>query len=200
MNVTEKYTAQGGDGIDDGACHDLTPSECHKPGVQTPQDLFNHERGDVDFCGVSWQGAAVLITKFQIGLGALSLPSTFHVLGFFPGILCFIILALTTSVAGYVCGNARQYYPHMYSIGDAAELLFGKGARELTGAIYYIYLALVAGAGMLTTSVALNTLSDHGTCSMVFVGVTCAGAFVIGTGFRSLEKVSWLSWIGVAGI
>ncbi|KAE8362681.1 transmembrane amino acid transporter protein-domain-containing protein [Aspergillus caelatus] len=163
-------------------------------------DLFNQETGDVDFCGVSWQGAAILITKFQIGLGALSLPSTFHVLGFFPGILCFIILALITTVAGYMCGNARQYYPHMHSIGDAAELLFGKGARELVGAIYYVYLALVAGAGMLATSVALNTLSDHGACSMIFVAVTSASALVLGTGFRSLEKVSWLSWIGVAGI
>lgn len=201
MNEIKKDTVRDdGYGVDNGGCHDLAPGGCHKPAVQAPQDLFNHERGDVDFCGVSWQGAAILIVKFQIGLGALSLPSTFHVLGFFPGILCFIILALITTVAGYMCGNARQYYPHMHSIGDAADLLFGKGARELIGAIYYIYLALVAGAGMLTTSVALNALSDHGACSMIFVAVTCAGAFVIGTGFRSLEKVSWLSWIGVAGV
>lgn len=200
MNKTNECTVHDGHSVDNEGCHDLTPGGCQKPTVQAPQDLFNQERGDVDFCGVSWQGAAVLITKLQIGLGALSLPSTFHVLGFFPGILCFIVLALITTVAGYMCGNARQYYPHMHSIGDAAELLFGKGARELIGTIYYLYLALVAGAGMLTTSVALNTLSDHGACSMIFVAVTCASALVLGTGFRSLEKVSWLSWIGVAGI
>ncbi|KAL4863518.1 transmembrane amino acid transporter protein-domain-containing protein [Aspergillus spectabilis] len=146
------------------------------------------------------KSAAILIAKFQIGLGALSLPSTFHILGFFPGILCFLILAIITTISGYLCGIARQYYPHMHSIGDAAELLFGKGARELIGVIYYIYLALVAGAGMLTTSVALNALSNHGACTMVFVAVTCAAAFVIGTGFRSLEKVAWTSWIEVAGI
>ncbi|KAL2814979.1 transmembrane amino acid transporter protein-domain-containing protein [Aspergillus granulosus] len=179
---------------------DKMPSEEQKPSAQQPQDLFNCEAGEVDFRGVSWQSAAILIAKFQIGLGALSLPSTFHILGFFPGILCFVILALITTVAGYLCGNARQYYPHMHSIGDAAGLLFGKGARELVGAIYYIYLALVAGAGMLTTSVALNALSEHGACTMIFVAVTCAAAFIIGTGFRSLEKVAWISWVGVAGI
>ncbi|KAE8135091.1 transmembrane amino acid transporter protein-domain-containing protein [Aspergillus pseudotamarii] len=200
MNKSKECTVPDGHGVDGEGCHDLAPGVCQKPAVQAPQDLFNQETGDVDFCGVSWQGAAILITKFQIGLGALSLPSTFHILGFFPGIICFIVLALITTVAGYMCGNARQYYPHMHSIGDAAELLFGKGARELVGAIYYVYLALVAGAGMLATSVALNTLSDHGACSMIFVAVTSASALLLGTGFRSLEKVSWLSWIGVAGI
>lgn len=180
--------------------HEHQKPEQQKPTIQASQDLFDSETGDVDFRGVSWQGAAIVIAKLQIGLGALSLPSTFHILGFFPGILCFIVLAIITTFAGYMCGNARQYYPYMHSIGDAAELLFGKGGREFIGVIYYVYLALVAGAGMLTTSVSLNALSDHATCTMVFVGITCAASFIIGTGFRSLEKVSWISWVGVAGI
>jgi amino acid permease len=201
MNQSKKVRAHhDGDGIEDGGFHDWNDDETCKPPVQAPQDLFDSEEGNIDFRGVSWQAAAVLIAKFQIGLGALSLPSTFHVLGFFPGILCLVIIACITTVAGYVSGNARQYYPHMHSVGDAAELLFGKGAREFVGVIYYIYLTLVAGAGMLTTSVALNALSDHGACTMVFLVVACASAFIFGTCFRSLEKVAWLSWIGVAGI
>ncbi|KAJ5469022.1 hypothetical protein N7475_006774 [Penicillium sp. IBT 31633x] len=172
-------------------------SEC---GTQQAYDVFDNANGDVKFRGLSWQAAAILIAKFQIGLGALSLPNTFHVLGFFPGILCFVIMASISTVAGYVSGNAGQYYPHIHSVADAADILFGKTARELVGAIYYIYLAMTAGAGMLTTSVALNALSDHGTCTMVFVAVTCVIAFIIGTGLRSLEKVSWISWAGVAGM
>ncbi|KAL4925234.1 transmembrane amino acid transporter protein-domain-containing protein [Aspergillus undulatus] len=185
------------DGLDvaQGGCQDL-----HKPTAQPPRDLFTTEEAEVDFRGVSWQGAAIIVTKFQIGLGVLGLPSTFHTLGFFLGLLCFITIALMTTVSGYVCGNARQYYPQMHNIGDATEVMFGKGGREVVGVIYYIYLALVSGAAMLTTSVALNALSDHGACTMIFVAVTCAAAFVLGTGFRSLERVSWLSWIGVAGI
>ncbi|KAJ5235449.1 uncharacterized protein N7469_004617 [Penicillium citrinum] len=164
------------------------------------QDLFTAEDADVNFRSLTWQGAAILIAKLQIGLGALSLPSTFHVLGFVPGILCFLFLSCMTTVAGYVSGNARQYYPHIHSISDAAEMILGKGAREVMGAIYYTYLTLVAGAGLLTTSVGLNALSDHGACTQLFVGVTCIAAFIFGTAFRSLEKVSWLSWAGVAGI
>ncbi|RAL04879.1 uncharacterized protein BO80DRAFT_431470 [Aspergillus ibericus CBS 121593] len=188
------------------AMHDTSPnlnstgSQKDKTPAVPPQDVFSYEAAEVSFVGVSWQGAAILITKFQIGLGVLSLPSTFHVLGFFPGLLCFVVLALMTGISGYVCGNARLYYPQLHNIGDAAELLFGRGARELIGVIYYVYLALVSGAAMLTTSVALNTLSDHGFCTTGFVGFICAVAFLMGTGFRSLEKVSWLGWVGVTGI
>ena len=201
MKKVEKATMpHEGPDVEDGDLHDPSRAGSQKPDAPATADLFDHANGEVDFRGVSWQGAAILITKFQIGLGALSLPETFHTLGFFPGIFCFLLLALISTTAGYIRGNARQYYPHMHSIGDAAELLFGKGAREFVGIIYYIYLALVAGAGMLTVSVALNALSEHGTCTMVFLAVTCAASFFIGTAFRSLEKVSWLSWIGVAGI
>ncbi|CAG8381167.1 unnamed protein product [Penicillium salamii] len=183
-----------------GGLQHLVPNEDLKATIHPPQDLFNSEESEVNFRTVSWQGAAILIAKFQIGLGALSLPSTLHVLGFFPGILCFVILAMITTVAGYVSGNARQYFPQMHSVGDAAQILFGKGAREFVGLIYYIYLTLVAGAGMLTTSVALNALSDHGACTMGFLAVACGLALLFGTGFRSLQKVAWLSWVGVAGI
>ncbi|CAI0650967.1 unnamed protein product [Colletotrichum noveboracense] len=141
--------------------HDLSTVESQANG-QLFEDVFSNENGKINFRGVSWQAAAVLVAKFQIGLGALSLPRTFHVLGFFPGILCFLVLAMISTIAGYLCGNARQYYPHMHSIADASELLFGKGAREVVGFIYYLYLAMTAGAGLLTTSVAFNALSDHG--------------------------------------
>lgn len=66
--------------IDNGAFQDLALEENPKALFQAPQDLFNSEEGEVDFRSVSWQGAAILIAKLQIGLGALSLPSTFHVL------------------------------------------------------------------------------------------------------------------------
>ncbi|KAJ5349936.1 hypothetical protein N7541_007663 [Penicillium brevicompactum] len=201
MNQLKKnQTLESAPDIAHGGLQNLAPNEDLKDPTHPPQDLFNSEESEVNFRTVSWQGAAILIAKFQIGLGALSLPSTFHVLGFFPGVLSFVLLAIITTVAGYVSGNARRYFPQMHSVGDAAQVLFGKGACEFVGLIYYIYLTLVAGAGMLTTSVALNTLSDHGACTMIFLAVACALAFVFGTGFRSLQKVAWLSWVGVAGI
>jgi amino acid permease len=198
MEKPKKDRIEGVGGEHDQDCNDLDIAEARpcKPDA-APQDLFTSEEGDVDFRRVSWPAATILIAKFQIGLGALSLPGTFHTLGFFPGIFCFLVLSSISTMAGYLCGNARQYYPHMHSIGDAAELLFGKGAREVVGFFYYIYLAMTAGAGMLTTAVAFNALSDHGACTMLFVAVACIAALIIGTGFRALDKIAWISWVGV---
>ena len=91
--------------VGNGVCDELNHDEHPKEASEPPQDLFNSERGDVNFQGVSWQGAAILIAKFQIGLGALSLPGTFHSLGFFPGVLCFIVLAMIITGAGYMSGK-----------------------------------------------------------------------------------------------
>ncbi|KAJ5376131.1 hypothetical protein N7509_013017 [Penicillium cosmopolitanum] len=186
--------------IEHGGFEEMNSTTDPKTEISTQQDLFDVEDTDINFRSLSWQGAAILIAKLQIGLGALSLPSTFHTLGFFPGILCFVVLSCMTTIAGYVSGNARQYFPQIHSIGDAAEMILGTAAKEVMGVIYYLYLTLVAGAGLLTTSVALNALSDNGACTTVFVAVACAAAFIFGTSFRSLERVSWLSWVGVAGI
>ncbi|KAM0185767.1 hypothetical protein ACHAPA_011667 [Fusarium lateritium] len=116
-------------GVHGQGCNDLAIAETQPYKHEAPpQDLFNSEDGDVDFRRVSRPAAAVLIAKFQIGLGALSIPSTFHALEFFPGIFCFLILSSISTMAGYLCGNARQYCPHMHNIGHAAELLFAKGS------------------------------------------------------------------------
>lgn len=169
----------------------------HNTATEHQEDLFAAGEGDVNFRGVSWQGAAVLCAKFQIGLGIIGLPTTFDALGFFPGILCFCVLWTMSTFGGYLCGNARQYYPHMHNIGDAAHHLFGPVGREFIGTVYYIYVALTAGAGTLAVSVAFNALSEHGACTMAFAGAGAAATLVVGTGLRDLERVSWLGWVGV---
>ena len=165
--------------IENSVYNDLSRAESKVSEPVQVEDVFTRDEGDVNFRGVSWQAAAILVTKF-------------HVLGFFPGILCLVIIAIISTTAGYICGNARQYYPHMHNISDAAELLFGKAGKEIVGASYYAYLSMTAGAGMLTTSVAFNALSDHAACTMVFVAIAAVASLIVGTGFArkgSLDKL-----------
>lgn len=72
MSPTKKDPAAGHD-------ETLSPVASIQSVPQQPPDLFDDANSQVNFRGVSWQGAAVLVTKVQIGLGVLSLPSTFHV-------------------------------------------------------------------------------------------------------------------------
>lgn len=49
---------------------------------------------------------------------------------------------------------------------------------------------------MLSISTGLNALSNHGTCTAIFVAIAGEALASIPT----LEKISWLAWIGVTCI
>ena len=55
------------------------------------------------------------------------------------------------------------------------------------------------GSGLLSTSIGLNAVSSHGTCTAVFV----AGAAIVSFSFasiRTLGKIKWTAWAGVFSI
>lgn len=52
---------------------------------------------------------------------------------------------------------------------------------------------------MLGISIGLNAVSSHGTCTAVFVAVAAVVGFSFGS-IRTLSRISWLAWIGVACI
>lgn len=56
-----------------------------------------------------------------------------------------------------------------------------------------------AGSALLSTSIALNAVSDHATCTVVFVVVAAVIAFLLGS-IQTLEKVSTLGYIGLVSI
>jgi hypothetical protein len=58
---------------------------------------------------------------------------------------------------------------------------------------------MVAGSGMISTSIALNAVSTHGTCSAVFTAVAAICTFILAS-IRTLNKMSWLAWIGTASV
>jgi hypothetical protein len=57
----------------------------------------------------------------------------------------------------------------------------------------------VAGSGMLGISIGLNSLSEHGTCTAVFVAVAALVGFALAS-IKTLGKLSWIAWVGLAGI
>lgn len=57
----------------------------------------------------------------------------------------------------------------------------------------------VAGSGMLSLSIALNAISDHAICTAVYVGSAAVATYILGS-IQTLERVSWIAWIGVCSI
>lgn len=134
--------------------------------------------------------------KSQIGLGVLSIPASFDVLGLIPGVVCLLVIAVLTTWSDYIVGKFKLRHPEVYGIDDAAGLMFGRVGKEVYGISYALYTICIAGSGMLGISIALNTLSTHATCTAVYVAVACIVAFMTAS-VRTLDRVSWLAWIGL---
>jgi hypothetical protein len=74
-------------------------------------------------------------------------------------------------------------------------LLWGRVGRELVAAQILVAQILITAAGIVSVPTALNALSDHGACTVIFSFV----AAVLITGFSSVRTFSWLGWLTWVG-
>lgn len=68
--------------------------------------------------------------KTQIGLGVLSMPAVFDVLGVVPGVILLCIIGGITSWSDWMVGVFKLKHRHVYGIDDVGEMLFGRIGRE----------------------------------------------------------------------
>ncbi|KAF7860680.1 hypothetical protein EAF04_008199 [Stromatinia cepivora] len=167
---------------------------------------LNHDAvfGEINEDGPNYRavgrlGATVLMLKTNLGLGVLSIPAVFDTLGMIPGIICIIAMATITGWSQYMIGVFKRLHPEVYGIEDAGGMIFGNVAKELIGAGFFVFWIFVSASGMLSVSIALNALSTHATCTAVFVAVAAIVAYILAS-IQTLGKITWLAWIGVAGI
>lgn len=77
-------------------------------------------------------------------------------------------------------------------MADAGDVMFGAVGREIFGAAQIIFLVFVMGSHILTFSIMLNTLTNHGTCSIVF-GIVGMLVCLVCTLPRTLLNVSYMA-------
>lgn len=67
------------------------------------------------------------------------------------------------------------------------------------GVAFWMYEIGIAASGILATSIGFNVLTDHGACTVLFVGLatllTCAMA-----SFREFRHIAFLGWAGLFSI
>lgn len=168
--------------------------------VENDCHVFVEKAEGPDFRGVSCLGGAVLIAKTQLGLGVLGLPQTFAILGFVPGLISLLVLCALSTWSGALVGTFCLSHPQVHSIGDAVYLLFGKHARDVVGAIFWLYYTILYGSALLTLSIAFNTVTEHAACTMSWVGM-CAGiVLIIGIPLRTMNPLTVGGSVAVVSI
>lgn len=127
-----------------------------------------------------------------ISMGILSLPAAFANLGLVPGIIILVGLGIIATYTGYVIGQFKCRYPQISSVADAGEILLGPFGRELFFIGHMLYNVFIMASHILTFTVAFNTITEHGTCSLAFGIVGLVLSFILSVP-RTLSKMTWLS-------
>ncbi|KAH8165912.1 hypothetical protein CIB48_g2321 [Xylaria polymorpha] len=166
----------------------------------THDEVFGEiTRDGPNYRNVGWLGTVALMMKTQIGLGVLSIPAAFDVLGLIPGLIILITIAAITTWSNYIVGVFKLLHPGVYSLDDAGAMIFGRAGRYFFATTFCLYWVLVAGSGMLSISIALNAVSTHGACTAIFVAIAALVGFAFSS-IQTLGRITWLAWIGLVGI
>ncbi|KAI7157232.1 amino acid transporter [Hortaea werneckii] len=156
-------------------------------------DPFGDEEGaEVKYRTLEWWQAALIMIAETISLGILSLPSVLATIGLVAGIILIIGLGLLATYTGYTISQFKAAYPHVHNMADVGEVMMGPFGREVFGAAQTIFLIFVMGSHLLTFTIAMNAITSHATCTIVW-GVVGLVIFIILTIPRTLRKVSYLS-------
>lgn len=143
--------------------------------------------------------AVIIFVTNEVGIGMLSLPSALNVLGFFPGILCIIVMGMLSLYTAY---NLIQYwrkYPYMLNIVDYGRVLGGPWVEGVFAVGFLINMALISASALVTLTIGLNTVSEHATCTVVFTVVAAIAMWAMCVP-HSMRFVSWASWPCTASI
>ncbi|KAJ5988022.1 hypothetical protein N7481_003232 [Penicillium waksmanii] len=150
--------------------NDSTDAEKQYQKDSVPEDdpFGNEESGEVKYRVMKWWQAGMLMVAENISLGILSLPSAVATLGIVPSFLILLGLSGISWYTGYVMGQFKLRFPQVHSMGDAGELLLGPIGREVAFVGQLLFIIFLMASHILTFSVLFNTITDHGTCTIVF--------------------------------
>ncbi|KAJ6028383.1 hypothetical protein N7540_003959 [Penicillium herquei] len=113
--------------------------------------------------------------------------------------ILIVFLGVLSWYTGFIIGQFKLRYPHVHSMGDAGEMLFGPVGRVLLEIGQLLLLVFVMSSHILTATIVFSTLTDKAVCGIVF-GVVALVICFLGSLPRTMARVYWLSVISFASI
>jgi hypothetical protein len=158
--VTEKTHAGTASSRDD-IVGEISELEAHRT---DPAHAYFHRLG--------WKRLTIVLIVEAIALGSLSLPSAFATLGMVAGVILCVGLGLVAIYTSHVVGQVKIMFPEIKHYADAGRLMMGRFGYELVGAMFALQLTFLVGSHCLTGTIALQTITNNGACSIVFAVVS----------------------------
>lgn len=87
--------------------------------------------------------------KTQIGLGVLSIPAAFHVLGIIPGTIALLLIGAITTWSDYMVGVFKLNHRDVYGLDDVGYKLLGRAGKEILGTAFTLCEMTFTNTGVL---------------------------------------------------
>ncbi|KAF2256386.1 hypothetical protein BU26DRAFT_20865 [Trematosphaeria pertusa] len=178
------------------ARQDVAPSYLDREGQVQENEVdpvFGDEAGaEIHYITCEWWHTGILMIAETISLGVLALPQAIAILGIVPGLLLIFLLGLIATYTGYLIGQFKLAYPGMQSFADCGELIAGPIGREVMAFGQVLIILFIMAAHILSFAIAMNAMTEHSQCTVVFSAIGLLISFVLGLP-RTLKGVSYLS-------
>ncbi|PWY81986.1 hypothetical protein BO70DRAFT_362419 [Aspergillus heteromorphus CBS 117.55] len=145
----------------------------------------------------SWQKTAALLFSEYICLAIMSFPWAYSVLGLVPGLILTVFIAAVVLYTSLTIWKFCLRHPHVRDVCDIGQVIFGNSKIVWYGTAIMFLLnnIFIQGLHCLVGAEYLNTISNHGACTIVFSLVTTIIALIcsLPRTFDALSKVATLS-------
>ncbi|PWY69113.1 hypothetical protein BO70DRAFT_322909 [Aspergillus heteromorphus CBS 117.55] len=162
--------------------------------ANVPEDdpFGNEANAEVKYKTLKWWQCGMFMIAESVSLGVLSLPATMTSLGLVPSLILIVGLGILALYTGLVIGWFRERHPFIHNLADAGEILMGRFGRELFGLGQILFSIFIMGSHIVTFTVMMNTITDHGTCSIVFSVVAMVICLVLSLP-RTIKNLTYIS-------
>ena len=154
-----------------GILGDSTPdSQDSVKEVASARDLEHQiaTDGHAHFNRLGWKRLTIVLIVEAIALGSLSLPSAFATLGMVAGVILTVGIGLIAIYTSHIVGEVKLKFPEVKHYADAGRLMFGRVGYEIMGVMFCLQLVFLVGSHCLTGTIAFQTITENGTCGIVF--------------------------------
>lgn len=145
----------------------------------------------------SWQKTAALLFSEYICLAIMSFPWSYSILGLVPGLILTVFIASVVLYTSLIIWRFCLRHPEVRDVCDIGQYLFwdSKTVWYLTAVMFLLNNTFIQGVHILVGAEWLNTISNHGTCTIVFSVVTGIVSWIcsLPRTFDTLSKVATFS-------
>ncbi|KAK5058751.1 hypothetical protein LTR84_011015 [Exophiala bonariae] len=178
----------------------VTPEEDLRAEIlEDDGEVFKTNAGQAQYRALGMLRTIVVLIKLCFATGVLSIPAALGVVGYGPGLVLLALWSAMTMYYAYVMYQFRTRYKGVHNIVDAATLMGGPIAREITTVLFLLTWILATGSGFIGLSQGLKVLANGKGCTIVWTLVAAIATGLLSS-IRTLGKLAILTWIGFASI